>query len=298
MARQRARKGSKCAACKSKANSALRKIRGHLWKKQVRPKLAPDALSKLRREKALANPWFNRPAAPPREKPIKPLKQATAEILFQCQVCKEMFKANSINEAKRRKTCSYACAGKLKRQPPRPSRECDVCGYLFSPKRDDQHCCSRACATQRMAVTHRTNKHRPPPEAKAKAQEVMRSPEYREHQSQINKGRVQKTDKSRRHSARHSRAAVFHVKSPANVTYLVMNITKFVSEHENLFPPDAVVWKRTGKHGASRECRATIGLHSINRGHRGVWRGWMKVGNLEGKENIELLPRTFVEPNS
>lgn len=234
-----------------------------------------------------------KPLKTPRSPAVDRAALCSAESLCQCIVCKKIFQAGSITEAKRRKTCSYVCAAKL-RWPQKPSRECVVCTRLFTPKRDEHQCCSKKCASEKMAATHRASGHRPPPHAIEAKLAAMRTPEHRLKMRKIQQGRIQKTAKSARESALHSRAAVFFVKSPANVTYLVMNITKFVSEHESLFPPDAVVWKWTGR---SKSCRATIGLHSINKGHRGTWRGWMKVSDLEGKQNLELLPRTFVEQN-
>jgi hypothetical protein len=43
-------------------------------------------------------------------------------------------------------------------------------------------------------------------------------------------------------------------------------------------------------------CAATNGLNSLNRGERGSWRGWMKVGNTEGKDAVDYLPREFMPP--
>jgi len=101
-----------------------------------------------------------------------------------------------------------------------------------------------------------------------------------------------KTPKTSRFSSQHHKALCFFVKSPKNITYMVMNVRKFIVENETLFPPETTRWKM-GKGGES--CAASHGLCAIGTGRRGVWRGWMKVGNIEGKENIELLPRTFQE---
>lgn len=58
MQRQRKRKISKCRDCKQAENSALRKIRGHLWKKKPRKTLLPNDLQSVRRKNALANLKF------------------------------------------------------------------------------------------------------------------------------------------------------------------------------------------------------------------------------------------------
>jgi hypothetical protein len=149
-----------------------------------------------------------------------------------------------------------------------------------------------------MAATKKRLKQHPNRQAVVKARATCQTEEYRAKMANLITGRKHTKPKTARHSALHTRASVFFVKSPQNVTYLVMNVTKFVAEHEHLFPPETVKWKKSSRLESSQTCLAVNGLYKINRGYRGTWRGWMKVGNLEGKEAIDLLPRSFVEPNT
>ncbi len=187
------------------------------------------------------------------------------------------------------KTCSIACRKLLR--PKQRLRRCLQCGVEFNATRNDRTLCSNKCRNKYTGEIFRQKKisvftTRDPNKWKAS----VTSDKARERTKALHTNRKRTSELSRQNSPNHVKAATFFVKSPRNITYLVMNICKFVSENETLFPAETVVWTWVGK---SRRCRATMGLSQINRGIRGSWKGWMRIGNLEGKENIELVPRAY-----
>jgi len=206
-----------------------------------------------------------------------------------CQTCQCEFDVRA--DRVKTKFCSRKCFGLYMRSRQRkiqPEKTCGVCGNTF--RHHKNKFCSRACSRKDQSERQKgVNPHLFADPEKFRAS--LRTDEHRQRCSRTHRGAVRTTPNSRALSATHSSAAVFFVKSPANVTYLVMNIVKFVFENEHLFPPESVKWKWFGK---SRHCNASSGLHQIYRGHRGTWRGWMVVGRTEGRENIDLLPRSLV----
>jgi len=189
-----------------------------------------------------------------------------------------------------RVTCSMTCAAKRKTK--QRSAICGCCRQAFKPSKTNQKYCSVPCSKKGSATTRLEMGLRPDHgEEWARA---MKSEKHRNICSVAHKGKKMKTPKTARHSAMHHKALCFFVKSPRNTTHIVINVRKFIVDNESMFPPETVIWR---KHKGGEICRAATGLYSIASGKRGVWRGWMKVGNLEGKENTDLLPRTFLEQN-
>jgi len=215
---------------------------------------------------------------------------------FECVVCGAVCES-APSQAGRRKTCSYQCASKL-RWGDAPSLECCVCGKLFKAKRRSERpkTCSRNCLSEHMKTRKKELKQGWSNKARESARAARRKAGYSEKLSVALRGMVHSTPKTRRLSPQHHRASVWFVKSPSNVIYLVMNTTAFVAANAHLFPPKTVKWReKPGLKKGSWSCAASHGLNRLNRGERGTWRGWMKVGNLEGKEAVELLPRSFSE---
>ena len=215
------------------------------------------------------------------------MKTADKLIRFTCPVCGETKMVGIIPGV--RKACSYTCSGVLRRK--RVDRSCKECGIVFRPPNAASVYCSNKC--RHSANGKRMIEKGLTPQKfidEKKWRESVTSKEFREKIGAIKKGVIQTKPLVARNSARHHRAVTFFVKSPENVTYLVMSIVKFVREHEHLFLPEQIKWKNDK---GSWRCRATIGFHQIYRGYAGVWRGWMVVSQREGRENIDLLPRQF-----
>lgn len=242
----------------------------------------------------------DRPDAP--TSPMNANGQSLAAITgstFSCAVCGAVCNSPP-SQLSKRKTCSYQCAAEL-RWGKAPALKCCNCGKSFFAKRrsESPKTCSSQCLSEYMSRRKRELGQGWGWKAREAARAACAKPGYSDKLSQSLKGMVHSTARTRKHSKQHHRASVYFVKSPRNVIYLVMNTVAFVSENEHLFPPETVKWKerRTGRCG-SIGCAAVHGLNRLNRGERGVWRGWMKVSNSEGKEAVDYLPRTFIESNS
>ena len=210
-----------------------------------------------------------------------------------CCVCGETIAVPSM----RRKTCSFKCRtaliwGKV------TDRQCVICGESFTPKKnsDISRACSLKCGHKLMAQIKKELGQGWSDAARQSSARTNRLEEKREERRRQSLGRAHTSPLTAKHSPRHHHAAIYFVKSPKNRIYLVMNTTAFVAANESLFPPETVVWRvKGGRKRSSLSCAASDGLNRLNRGERGVWRGWMKVANTEGKEAVDYLPREFID---
>ena len=196
-----------------------------------------------------------------------------------------------------RKYCSLACRGIATRRS--KPRVCAHCGITFETNWKTRYnkTCSTVCAHRLQAIKLKEREHNPRRYSdKAKWLAAMQSAETRKSISESNTGKVRTTPKSARHSAEHCRAVECFVRAPNNVVHYVRNITRFVHQHPELFPPGTVQWKPCNKNGSSRRCAAAHGLSVIARGYRMTWRGWMVVSNREGRERYDLIGRNMLLP--
>jgi hypothetical protein len=180
------------------------------------------------------------------------------------------------SHAARRRFCSVACFALMQRR--RESRNCASCGLAIGERRlsDPTRYCW-VCASIARGITLKRIGHRPVL-SEADERKRLRSKEHRERTSKLHKGRRRTTPLAARFSPVHKRARHFVVSSPARRIYCVDNISAFVKKHRNMFLPADTKKRRPGS--ASYECRATHGLSTIGRGHRGSWKGWTLVGGL------------------
>jgi len=161
--------------------------------------------------------------------------------------------------------------------------------------------CSRKCGVLLMKKTKKDLGIGWPKEAwiaSAKSWQGDLGEERRENARIRVTGTIHTLPNMARNSPKHHNGVVFFVKSPRNITYLVMNATAFVVANESLFPPETVVWKANQHSDRSLYCLASRGLQKLGRGDIGSWHGWMKVGNTEGKEAVDYLPREFIDAES
>lgn len=104
-----------------------------------------------------------------------------------------------------------------------------------------------------------------------------------------------KADCHRRFSQKHCKAVQCFFRDPRNVVHYCKNISAFVWNNKNLFHPKDVEKKiHAGKETASYACNATQGLSKVHRGRCGTWKGWMLIGEREGRERFDLIGRNWV----
>ena len=104
----------------------------------------------------------------------------------------------------------------------------------------------------------------------------LQTKENRERVSKAMLGVPKTTDKCRRLSPRHAKAIDMMVRSPSGTLHHVLNTRAFVSQNENLFSPDDVIWRIAKQPHKSIYCRASNGLASLHRNvnTRLSWKGW------------------------
>lgn len=91
---------------------------------------------------------------------------------------------------------------------------------------------------------------------------------------------------------------IWIVRSPRNILYKFRNVQKFVRDHEHLFDPSDVIWRKSGEHRL-HHCRAMGGLFSLsprNKLTKGTWKGWTWVSHYERikMDNRDPLDRETV----
>lgn len=201
-----------------------------------------------------------------------------------------------------RKFCSAECAGNAIRIQDK-EKICTQCGSAFKTtwKTRSNVTCSLKCAHLRHGQQQRNSGHSPIRfRDEKKWLSAVKSEENRLRASKTNAGKIRSTPKSKRFSPNHSRAVECWIRDPQNIVHYVKNIAGFVHKNPHLFPPETVIWRKSGKHGSTHDCASAGGLRSIASGRRNVWRGWMLVGNREGRERFDLVGRNLItsQPDS
>ena len=104
------------------------------------------------------------------------------------------------------------------------------------------------------------------------------------------RGRPQTAELTKK-GATHVCSSEGFLRSPDNVVYAFRNLTQFVRDHEELFLPEDVVWKKTGKRKSREQCRASKGLQALfaRKFIRSSWKGWVKCEY--GPDRPEILAK-------
>lgn len=220
---------------------------------------------------------------------IPPYIKMNTKIKSLCCIC------GGVLPPRAAKVCSSKCCAIL-RWGEKKERQCLICGEHFMPRKNSSKIvtCSKSCGFKLTQKTRNEFGIGWPKEAWIASAKTPRTEKWRKDASLRARGFVHKSPNMARHSAKHHSSSVFFVKSPRNITYLVMNATAFVAANESLFEPETVIWKTNKHSSASLWCLASRGLQRLNRGEMGSWHGWMLVGNTEGKESVDYVPRDFI----
>lgn len=214
-------------------------------------------------------------------------------ITIKCEGCGKEWKEKPSHH--RRRFCSTSCAGNSMKILDN-KKSCLNCGCTFETtwKTRKRKTCSSSCAHALHGKQQRERGHNPIKyRDKSKWLTAVQSEENRRTVSEANLGKIRSTEKSKRHSPLHTRAVECFLRSPKNVVYYVRNITRFVHEKPELFPPETLNWKSTKRYKSSISCAASHGLASVSRGHRTSWHGWQLVSNREGREQFDLIGRNY-----
>lgn len=191
--------------------------------------------------------------------------------------------------------CSARCAGNNLKHP--KTNDCVQCGNKFDTtwRTRKQITCSTQCLSKWKSKLHKeSGNSRIRNRNYSKWLAVMQSEDNRLKMKVLNTGKIRTTPKSKRYSPQHIRAVECFLRSPSNVVYYIKNITKFVHDKPELFPPDTLRWVKGKRSGASISCNATHGLAGVARGHRMTWRGWTVVSGREGRERYDLIGRNLI----
>lgn len=205
-------------------------------------------------------------------------------IVF-CAACKKEMRFKPSAES-RHKYCSPECRRSVSNLKDRP---CPICGILQVKRPSDKQNCL-SCARIKQGQSMREKGHSPyryeTEESRKKRLQKLSSDENKSRVSLLHKGKDKHTPQTKRFSPYHSAAAIGVFVCPNNTKYPYQNISRFVSENQNLFLPEDVVQKvHGGKPRKSYVCNATQGLSTLHRGSRNTWKGWRLFSDFEITEN-------------
>jgi len=212
------------------------------------------------------------------------LPRAPKEI--KCQHC-----GNALTFRWQKKFCSYKCGSEARATH---NKACCDCG---SQKKQRRSVRCKPCSSKKHSQRQQSLEINPrlfsnEEIEKKRLSNVLKNLEQRRISGDLAKPK--KADCHRRFSQKHVKAVECFFRDPRNVVHYCKNISAFVWNNKFLFQPEDVEKKiHAGKERPSYTCNATQGLAQVQRGYCGTWKGWMLVGEREGRERFDLIGRNF-----